>query len=147
MENCRGRITEVTFFLKPGLVYAVYSRSWGHGDIQQGQRANASIARELVDTFAPLALNTMMMVFYLVVMLRYSPVLTLVGIVSILLNLLVSRIISKKRINITRVRMRDAGKLAGTTVAGIIADTVPEELAGDDGLNLYCQETVMELTT
>ena len=43
--------------------------------------------------------------------------------------------------------MRDAGKLAGTTVAGIIADTVPEELAGDDGLNLYCQETVMELTT
>ena len=100
-----------------------------------------------MDTFAPLALNTMMMVFYLVVMLRYSLVLTLVGIVSILLNLLVSRIISKKRINITRVRMRDAGKLAGTTVAGIIADTVPEELAGDDGLNLYCQETVMEQTT
>ena len=100
-----------------------------------------------MDTFAPLALNTMMMVFYLVVMLRYSPVLTLVGIVSILINLMVSGIISKKRINITRVRMRDAGKLAGTTVAGIITDTVAEELAGDDGLNLYCQETVMELTT
>lgn len=89
------------------------------GDIQQRQSANALIAKDLVDTFAPLALNTIMMVFYLVVMLRYSFVLTLVGILSILINLMVSGIISKKRINITRVQMRDAGKLAGTTVAGI----------------------------
>ena len=89
------------------------------GDIQQRQASNAEIAKVLVDTFAPLALNTGMMMFYLIVMLRYSPVLTMVGIVSILINLAVSNMISKKRVNITRVQMRDAGKLAGTTVAGI----------------------------
>ena len=89
------------------------------GDIQQRQGMNASAAQSLVQTFAPLALNTVMMVFYLVVMIRYSFVLTLVGLASIVINIAVSRIISKKRINITRVSMRDSGKLAGATVAGI----------------------------
>ncbi len=89
------------------------------GDIQQRQNMNASIATSLVQTFAPLVLNTIMMFFYLIVMIRYSLVLTLVGIASILINVAVSRIISKKRVNITRVQMRDAGKLSGATVAGI----------------------------
>ncbi len=89
------------------------------GDIQQRQRMNATVAQSLVETFAPLALNTVMLVFYFVVMLRYSPILTLVGVASVVINLVVSKIISNKRINITRVQMRDAGKLAGSTVAGI----------------------------
>ncbi len=89
------------------------------GDIQGRQSSNALIAGQLVNTFAPLALDAVMMVFYLVVMLRYSFILTLIGLVSVIINLILSNIISKKRINITRVQMRDAGKLAGTTVAGI----------------------------
>ncbi len=89
------------------------------GDIQQRQSSNAEIAKNLVNIFAPLALNTLMMLFYLVVMLRYSLMLTLIGVSSIIINLLVSTLISRKRVNITRVQMRDAGKLAGTTVAGI----------------------------
>ncbi len=89
------------------------------GDIQQRQRMNASVAQSLAETFAPLALNTVMLVFYFVVMLRYSLILTLVGVASIVINLVVSRIISNKRINITRVQLRDAGKLAGATVTGI----------------------------
>ncbi len=56
---------------------------------------NAAVARSLAETFAPLALNTVMMVFYFVVMLRYSLVLMLVGLFSILINLVVSKIISK----------------------------------------------------
>ena len=89
------------------------------GDIQQRKGSNASIAETLVDTFAPLVIEACMMVFYLVVMIRYSLLLTLVGIASILINMFMSRIISKKRVNITRVSMRDSGKLAGATVAGI----------------------------
>ena len=89
------------------------------GDIQQRKGSNASIAETLVDTFAPLVIEACMMVFYLVVMIRYSLLLTLVGIASILINMFMSRIISKKRVNLTRVSMRDSGKLAGATVAGI----------------------------
>lgn len=89
------------------------------GDIQGRMASNANIAGTLVNTFAPLVLNTIMMFFYLVVMLRYSVMLTMVGLFSIVVNLLVSKVISAKRVNITRVQMRDQGKLSSTTVSGI----------------------------
>ncbi len=89
------------------------------GDIKSRQSANASIAETLVNTLAPLFLNAAMTLFYLFIMLRYSAVLTLIGVGSIFINLLVSRVISAKRVNITRVQMRDAGRLTGATVAGI----------------------------
>ena len=89
------------------------------GDIQGRQDSNAVIANTLISTFAPLLLNMVMMVFYLVVMIRYSVILSIIGIVSLTLNAFVSRYISKKRINVTRVSMRDSAKLSAATVAGI----------------------------
>ena len=89
------------------------------GDIQSRLGLNSSIASTLVDTFAPLLLNTVMMVFYLVVMLKQSPLLTLIGLVTLVLNVVMSRVISKKRVNITRVQMRDAGRLEAVTAGGI----------------------------
>ncbi len=88
-------------------------------DISDRQATNASIAGTLVNTFAPLFLNTVMMVFYLVVMLRYSVLLTAVGVGAMLINMGVSAIVSEKRVNITRVRMRDAAKLSAATASGI----------------------------
>jgi len=89
------------------------------GDIMQRQGTNAVIAGTLVQTVAPLALNTIMMLFYLLVMLRYSVLMTLVGIASLVINLLVANYMSRKRVNVTRVQMRDMGKLASATMAGI----------------------------
>ncbi len=89
------------------------------GDILQRQGTNATIAETLVDTVAPLALNTIMMLFYLVIMLRYSVIMTLVGLVSLLIDLLVAQYMANKRVNLTRVQMRDEGKLVSTTMAGI----------------------------
>ena len=102
------------------------------GDILQRKSTNASIAETLVQTVAPLALNTVMMVFYLVVMLRYSALMTLVGVASLLLNLFVARYLSEKRVNLTRVQMRDEGKLASATLAGIsMSETI--KAAGAEG--------------
>ena len=89
------------------------------GDIQSRLALNSTIAGTLVDTFAPLVLNSVMMVFYLVLMLRQSPMLTLIGISTLILNAVLSKVISDKRMNIARVQMRDAGLLEGTTVTGI----------------------------
>ena len=89
------------------------------GDIQGRQVDNASIAETLIGTFAPLILNTVMMIFYLVVMVRFSVAMTVIGLASIFLNALVSAYISKKRINITRVSLRDSAKLSSATVSGI----------------------------
>ena len=103
------------------------------GDIQGRQSSNASIASGLVETFAPLLLNAGMMIFYLVVMIRYSLMLTLIGLTSVLINCGLSTIISKKRINITRVQMRDSGKLAGATVAGIEMIETIKASGAEDG--------------
>ncbi|MBR2561315.1 MAG: NHLP family bacteriocin export ABC transporter peptidase/permease/ATPase subunit [Eubacterium sp.] len=89
------------------------------GDIQSRQNMNAAIAGTLVDTFAPMVINSAMMIFYLVVMLRQSPLLTMIGLATLVLNIFMSQFISNKRINITRVQLRDAGKLEASTVTGI----------------------------
>ena len=88
-------------------------------DIADRQATNANIASTLVRTFAPLAIQAGMMVFYLVVMIRYSPLLSLIGVGAIVLNLGVSSIVTAKRINITRVQQRDAAKLSSATMSGI----------------------------
>ena len=89
------------------------------GDIQSRAGMNAMIAGTLVNTFSPLLLNSIMMIIYLILMLKASPLLTLIGISTLLLNVIVARIISTKRVNITRVQMRDAGKLDSATFTGI----------------------------
>ena len=88
-------------------------------DISDRQETNASIAGALVNTFAPLAINTMTMIFYLTIMVRYSLLLSTIGVGAILINLFVSFVISQKRINITRIQMRDSAKLSGATTTGI----------------------------
>ena len=88
-------------------------------DIADRQSTNASIAGALVNTFAPLALNTAMMVFYLIVMLKYSVPLTAIGIAAIAINIAVSLIISPQRTNLTRVQMRDSAKLSSATISNI----------------------------
>ncbi len=95
------------------------------GDIQLRQGTNAEIATVLVDTLTPLALNAVMMIVYLVFMLRFSVLLTLVGISTVVINAFAAKIISDQRINVTRVQMRDEGKLASATISGIqMAETI-----------------------
>ena len=89
------------------------------GDIAGRKATNQSIASTLINTLAPSVLNMAMMVVYLVVILRYSVPLTLIGVSGMTINILVNRFISNRRINISRVQMRDEAKLASTTVAGI----------------------------
>lgn len=89
------------------------------GDILSRRAGNAGIAHSLIYTLAPLVLNAFMMVFYLAVMLKNSVMLTLVGISSVVINMFTAGIISKKRINLSRVKLRDSGKLSSCTTAGI----------------------------
>ena len=89
------------------------------GDIQQRQASNETIASRLIVTVAPLVLQSAMLIFYVIVMIRYSPVLSLIGIIAVLGQVYAARVISNKRVNTTRVMMRDMGKLQSSTVSGI----------------------------
>lgn len=89
------------------------------GDIQQRKSANAELSQTVVDTIAPMAINTVMAIVYLIIMLRYSWALSLLGLLAAAFQLISANIISKRRINITRVLMRDEGKLASATINGV----------------------------
>ncbi len=95
-----------------------YSQRWA-GDVQTRKLSNGVLSKQIVETLAPMTIQTGMAVFYLAVMLRYSLLLSCVGLLSVLSQVLLSFYISKKRVNVTRVMMRDSGKLAGATVNGI----------------------------
>ena len=89
------------------------------GDIAQRQDSNEGIAGTLIKQLGPVVINLAMLVLYLAIMLRYSVVLTLVCVTSIAINIWLNQVILEKQVNISRVRMRDSGKLYGATVAGI----------------------------
>jgi ABC-type bacteriocin/lantibiotic exporter with double-glycine peptidase domain len=91
-------------------------------DIALRQRSNQDVSMILLRVLAPQALNFGMLIFYLAVMLRYSLPLTLVGLVSVGINIVSSRIVSQRRLLLSRPLVRDRGSLAGFTLAGI--DTI-----------------------
>ncbi len=103
------------------------------GDVLTRQTSNTNIANTIVNTFAPLILNFGMMAFYLIVMIRYNPLLTAIALVSTVTNIVISRVVSKKRMNATRIQMRDSGKLAATTVAGIEMIETIKASGSEDG--------------
>ena len=103
------------------------------GDIVNRQKMNASIASTLVNTVAPLLLNTIMMFVYLGFMINRNVMLTLVGVGAALLNLLLARYVSRKRINITRVSLRDESKLATSTMAGISMTETIKSTGAENG--------------
>ena len=89
------------------------------GDITRRMGSNATIAQSLANQVGPLLINVAMVAVYLVLMVLYSPLLTIVSLVSMAVNILVARAVSRRRINATRVMMRDSANLSSATMAGI----------------------------
>ncbi|WP_322150532.1 NHLP family bacteriocin export ABC transporter peptidase/permease/ATPase subunit [Paratractidigestivibacter sp.] len=89
------------------------------GDIAQRMNTNSTIAQTVVGQVAPLAMNCIMLVVYLFMMIQFSPHLAALGLFSIAVDALVAHAMSKRRVNASRVMMRDSANLASTTMAGI----------------------------
>lgn len=103
------------------------------GDIAARQGENDGISLSLIQLFAPLAIDAVMMVFYLAIVLRYSVLLTVIGISSLLVNYAVNRFITGKTIDISRVSSRDSGKLGAMTVAGVEMIETIKSAGAEDG--------------
>ena len=89
------------------------------GDLQQRQSANETIAFTLVARLAPVLISVIMLVLYLIVMLQHSVLLTAVGLLTVAMNAVLARYISKKRVNIARAAASAGGKLYATTISGV----------------------------
>ena len=89
------------------------------GDLTSRQTENDKVAKTLVQIVVPTCIQIVLLLFYLLVMIHVSIELTLVGLLTVAANLLIARYISKKRTDISRVQLRDMGKLNATTVSAI----------------------------
>ena len=87
------------------------------GDLILRQRSNQNIASVLVQQLAPLAIQMMLLVLYLTFMLRYSVLLTLIGLGAMGVNMLLVSYISTKRVDVSRISERDTGKYYGVTMS------------------------------
>ena len=89
------------------------------GDLQQNEEANRVISETFILRIVPLFISSIMMVFYAIAMFSYSPVLSAIGLSIVVVNLLLSRYIANRRINIVRVMKRDMGRLLSSSMAGV----------------------------
>ncbi len=89
------------------------------GDIASRQSSNEEISASLIRELAPVFMNVCLLLFYLTIMIQYSPLLTMIGVSTALINLLFTRLLSKKQMNFSRAAMRDGGKLSAATMSGI----------------------------
>ncbi len=89
------------------------------GDLSLRQGENDQVASILVSQLAPVAIQAVLLIFYLAVMLSCSISLTIVGLVTVVLNLLVVRYVSRRLLENSRVQLRDEGKAAAVLVSGI----------------------------
>lgn len=89
------------------------------GDITIRKSTNETATSTLINTLVPLIFNVIMIFIYLFLILRYSVVLTLIGVSGLIISVLVNQIISKKQANIANVRLRDEANLYSSTMSGI----------------------------
>lgn len=89
------------------------------GDILMRQAANEGIAKTMVNQLAPICLNSIMMVVYLIIMFYSSSVLAMIGMITVVLNGFVMYFVSRKKVNVTRGLLLDKGKLETATISGI----------------------------
>ncbi len=89
------------------------------GDLAQRVENNNNVSNFLAGELAETVLNIFVAAFYLILLLLYSPMLTLIGLFSIALNLIMVKFSSKAIENSTMKMQQDEGKMVGTVFAGL----------------------------
>ena len=89
------------------------------GDLAQRVDNNNNVSNFLAGELAETVLNIFVAAFYLIVLLIYSPVLTLIGIINVVLNILIVKLSSNAISSMTMKFQQDQGKLVGNLFAGL----------------------------
>ena len=88
-------------------------------DIINRSFANESVAYTIIMDYVPLTLKFASMLFYLVMMMVYSPFLTVVGIAAMIVNLIMTWAVSRDSSNQMRVRLKNEAEFSNVGVNGI----------------------------
>ena len=90
------------------------------GDLSRRVENNNDISVFLTSDVAQTILNIIVALFYLVVLMIYSPLLTLIGLGIAILNLLITRVCSMAVEDLALIHQQDEGKLRGRLFAGLM---------------------------
>ncbi|MBD1858035.1 MULTISPECIES: NHLP family bacteriocin export ABC transporter peptidase/permease/ATPase subunit [Leptolyngbya] len=89
------------------------------GEISSRLQLNDRLASLLSGQLATTVISAGMVVFYAIVMLQYDRVLTLIGIVFVLVNLLLLQWVGRQRADANVRLMQEQGKVGGVAIAGL----------------------------
>ncbi len=90
------------------------------GEIGSRVKINNRVAQLLSQDISINVLNIIMIIFYAILMFQYDILLTLAGVSIVLLNLLVLKLISEKRVTLNQRLLQERGKLMGTAMSGLM---------------------------
>ena len=90
------------------------------GEIGNRVQINDTVAKLLAQDISVNVLNLIMIVFYAILMFQYDVTLTLVGISIALLNFVILKIISNRRVTVNQRLLQEHGKLVGTAMTGLL---------------------------
>lgn len=103
------------------------------GDLVDRQAANARISDSLIQIFAPFFIHIASILLYLVIMVKISLPLTIIGVASVLINILIAAIVTRLRLNIIRVQIMDQANLSSATSSGINMMETLKSNGAEDG--------------
>lgn len=89
------------------------------GEVGSRVTVNDRIAQLLSGQVATTALNAFTVLFYVIVMIQYDVLLTLIGVLLAALNIVVLRIVSRERIDTNQRLVLDRGKVMGVAMGGL----------------------------
>lgn len=89
------------------------------GDLAERVENNNNVSNFLAGDLAETVLNIIVAAFYLVLLLGYSPMLTLIGAAGILINLIIVKLSSDFIESSTMKQQQDQGKMIGAIFAGL----------------------------
>jgi len=119
------------------------------GDISNRVENNNNVSTFLTGSLAETALNILVALFYLLLLLLYSPILTFVGLAVVSLNLLIMYWSSRALSDISMKSQQDQGKLNGALLAGLtLTSTLKASGTENDYISrlqgYYAKSIVME---
>lgn len=95
------------------------------GDLAQRVENNNNVSNFLAGDLAKTLLDIFVACFYLILMIIYSPVLTVIGMASVTITLFIAKISSDYLSNASMKLQQDQGKMVGAVYAGLsITDTL-----------------------
>lgn len=103
------------------------------GDIASRVETNDRIAHLLSNQLAKNFLDLILIIFYLLIMLQYSVLLTFLGVGLALLNIIVLRLVAHRRVEAYNRLQQTEGKLSGVTMSGLqMIETIKARGQEDD---------------